>query len=148
MSGSGGATGVISQALARGLLNHAFMVQVMPQPLGLFVGLFTSTVGAGVEVPAGGGTSYFRQGIAGFTAAGGTPVVVTNTADIIWAPMGMTAWGTIVAGGIFDVPNGPGNFYGWANLVAPDGVTVIEVPMTTPGAIFRIPTGQLVVGIT
>lgn len=147
MSGVGGTLGVISPALARGLLNHAFGVQVMPQPLALFVGLFTSTQGNGTEVSPGGGTGYFRQGVA-FNAAGGDPVVVTNSIDVVYAPMGMTAWGIIVAGGIFDVPNGPGNFFGWANLVGPDGVTPIEVPMTTPGAIFRIPAGQLVVGIT
>ena len=146
MSGVVGPLGVISPALARGLLNHAFGVQFMPQPSGLFVGLFTDTTGSGTEIPPASG-GYARQG-ATFAPAGGTPTLITTSQDIIWPPMGMTPWGIIVAGGIFDAPLVGGNFYGWALLVAPDGVTPIEVPMTTPGAIFRVPAGQLVIGIT
>jgi hypothetical protein len=138
---AGGTPGVISPWLATHLLNHGFGGgPAMTQPTALFVGLFTSTLGAGTEIAA---ADYVRQRVA-FGAAAGTPVVVNNTADIQWASA-QSAWGSIVAGGIFDALTA-GNFFGWGNLLDATGA-VTTVPINL-GDTFRIIAGQLVVGIT
>lgn len=136
--GTGGTVGVISPWLAMQMLNHAFSVAPMTQPLELLVGMFTSTVGNGTEVAASG---YARQ-IVTFAAAGGTPVVTLNAADLQWLPASAT-WGNLVAAGIF---NGAGDFYGWGKLLAPDGTpTTITVAR---GDILKIDAGFLAVGLT
>lgn len=133
-----GTVGVISPWLATHLLNHAFKVAAMAQPASLAVGMFTSTTGGGIEVAASG---YARQA-ATFAAAGGSPVVSLNAADIQW-PAAAADWGTVVAAGVFDAAN---NFYGWGNLLGSDGTPITLTVLRAD--IVKIAAGQLSVGIT
>lgn len=137
-------SGQFSLYLETALLNHVFVGPVYPQPIGLFVAVFSTapdqTGSGGVEISDPG---YGRFGIQ-FATPTGTPVSTYNNAAIQWAPA-TQVWNA-VACGLYDGPATVGtNYLGGGMIVDP--VTGAWAPKTLdPGDVFRIPIGGLAVG--
>jgi hypothetical protein len=136
-------SGTFSEALEINLLNHVFAGTNYPPPQGIFIALYTAAPdsgGGGTEVSGG---AYLRMPVT-FSSPTGNPPLINNPTAVQWAAA-QAAWGTIVAGGLFDSPT-LGNFLGSAMLVDPtDGVT-LQPKNIGVGDVFRIPVGNLVVG--
>jgi hypothetical protein len=130
-----------SMELETRLLNHVFVVgQAYPAPTTVLLALYTTAptqIGPGTEVSGGG---YTRMA-ATFQQAGGQPPFSPTTLDIQF-PVATAAWGTIVAGALWD------NLVYLASAMCVDPndmVTPLPRPIL-PGDIFRVPAGNLQVG--
>jgi hypothetical protein len=138
-------SGTFSLALETALLNHVFAGANYPPPGAIYIALYTAaptSAGGGTEVP-GGATAYVRMPVA-FSVPFGDPPLINNPNPVQWAAA-QAAWGTIVAGGLFDAATA-GNFLGSAMLVDPtDGVS-LQPKVIGVGDVFRIPATNLVVG--
>jgi hypothetical protein len=107
------------------LLAFIFRGVTFPVPPGLFVGLFTTAPSAdagtgGVEVSTAG-TAYARQSVARNTTEWKDPSTavqgLTENVNAISYPTATAAWGTVVAGGVWDAVTG-GNLLYFGNLAA------------------------------
>lgn len=96
-----------SRYLANALLNHTLRGQFYAPPSRLFVGLFTVSPEAdseGTEVPA---TEYIRTLVMMSPPQNKTS---SNTNRVLF-PTPLTAWGQLVAFGLFDAQIGGNNLY-------------------------------------
>jgi hypothetical protein len=123
------------------LLNHVFVAgQGYAPPTTILLALYTtapSQFGPGTEVSGGG---YTRMP-ATFPLAGSQPPSTATNLDIQF-PTATAAWGTIVAGALWD------NFVFLASAMCVDPsdmVTPLPRPIL-PGDVFRVPAGNLQVG--
>lgn len=130
-----------SDYLETALLRHVFGVSSYPQPVALYVGLFTvapSDAGGGTEVA---GNGYARRAVGTAAVSGTSPAEAVNTA-VIEFPAATAAWGTISYAGIFDAASG-GNLLLWFPLVDPDDFVTPLSKTVGKGDVFRIAAGQL-----
>lgn len=117
--------------LDNSFLNAALRQVAYTSPVAVYVALFTAAptvAGGGTEVSGG---AYARQTVV-FTA----PVngQCSNVADVLF-PIATSAWGTIVAFGVYDAASG-GNLLYFNNLSTPRNVQINDQ--------VRFPSGQLI----
>jgi hypothetical protein len=136
-------SGAFSNGLESWLVDHVFGGIPYPPPITVYSALYTTAPtqsGGGVEVIGGG---YVRMPVT-FAPTGGAVITANNVA--VQFPAASAAWGTVVAGGLFNDVNDDTGFLGAAMLVDPaDMITPLPRPIM-PGDIFRIPVGNMVVG--
>lgn len=129
------------------VLTHTLAIQVMPAPIGTFVGLTTTapdSINRGTEVAGGG---YLRQNLTFALQSPPNGNVAANTATVEF-PAATATWGAIGWFEIWDVPLGLGNRLYWGPLVDPsDGVTPITRTVLS-GDIIRFQAGVLQVSAT
>jgi len=114
------------------VLKHVFGGSAYTAPGTLHVALYTvapTDTGGGTEVSGGG---YARQ-TAAFTVSGTNPTQASNTSAIEY-PTATSAYGTVVAVGIFDASSS-GNLLAYANLTSSKVVST--------GDVFRFNAGDL-----
>jgi len=118
-----------SDYLENKVLLHVFGATAYTAPTTLYLALYTvapTDTGGGTECS---GTAYARQTVA-FTV---TTDTASNTAAVEYPTAG-SAWGTIVAVGVFDALSS-GNLLAYGNLTSSKTIA--------SGDVFRVPAGDL-----
>lgn len=130
----------LTAAEEQAILNHILGVATLTKPTTVYVALFTTApsmpAGTGGAEVAGG--AYARQAITFGSATGSGPAVAANSA-IVTFPTASSAWGTIVAAGIYDAASG-GNFIDAGALAASKTIGI--------GDVFAIPAGSYTMSLT
>ena len=123
-----------SNYLENVLLDHVLRNTTYTSPTTVYLALYTVTpsdAGGGTEV--GSGVGYTRQAITFGAAAAGS---ITNTNAPQYGPCTTTAWGTIVAVGVFDASTA-GNLLIWGPLTVSKTIAVSDE--------FKVPIGGQVI---
>lgn len=127
--------------LEQSMLNHVLGGPDYVRPGTVYVAAFTvapSDAGGGTEVSTAGGTNYARVAVTNNStnwpaATGTSPASKTNGTAINFNVAG-AAWGTVVAGAVYDAPTG-GTLLYWGTLAANKTIDANDQLVFAPSAI-------------
>lgn len=109
-----------------------------------YLGLLTAPASdstAGTEVSGGG---YLRQAIAFSAPASAAPVTRISNVELIQFPTATASWGTVTSFAVYNAAS-KGNIVWYGNLTDSKGAALPKT--VSPGDIFQVPTGALVLSI-